>query len=40
MGPLPGDDKRVPLDVRQVEELRVGKLLRRKITYPRNDLSP
>jgi len=33
MGPLPGPNSRVPLDVRVIEEQRVGKLLRRKISY-------
>jgi len=33
MGPLPGADHRVPLEVRIEEEVRVGDLLRRKITY-------
>ena len=33
MGPLPGSANRVPLDVRVVEETRVGTLLRRKLTY-------
>jgi acetyl esterase/lipase len=33
MGELPGAAKRVPLDVRQVEEVRIENLLRRKITY-------
>lgn len=33
MGELPGQEKRVPLEVQQVEEVPVGKLVRRKITY-------
>src|SRR5438046_1732187 len=33
MGELPGEAKRVPLEVKQVEEVRVESLLRRKITY-------
>ena len=33
MGPLPGNEKRVPLDVQTVDEVRVGNLTQRKITY-------
>ncbi len=33
MGRLPGKEKRVPLDVRVIEEEQVGALIRRKITY-------
>jgi dienelactone hydrolase len=33
MGPLPSAAKKVPLDVKQVEEVKVGDLVRRKITY-------
>lgn len=33
MGPVPGPERRVPLDVKQVEEVRVGDLTRRKLTY-------
>ena len=33
MGELPGARKRVPLEVKQVEEARVGRLLRRKLSY-------
>jgi len=33
MGPLPGPEMRVPLDVKVEEEVRVGDLVRRKITY-------
>jgi dienelactone hydrolase len=33
MGPLPGADYRVPLDVKVDEEVKVGELTRRKITY-------
>lgn len=33
MGPLPGPEMRVPLDVKIEEEVRVGELVRRKITY-------
>ena len=33
MGPFPGPLRRVPLDVKTVEETRVGNLVRRKITY-------
>lgn len=33
MGPLPGADRRAPLEVRTEEEVRVGDLARRKITY-------
>lgn len=33
MGPLPSPLRRVPIDVKIVEEKRVGSLLRRKITY-------
>lgn len=33
MGPLPAADKRVPLDVKVLEETTVGKLTRRKIEY-------
>jgi putative heme-binding domain-containing protein len=33
MGELPGEAKRVPLDVKLIDEVRVGKLIRRKITY-------
>lgn len=33
MGPLPSPARRVPLDVKKVEEMKVGKLVRRKITY-------
>ena len=33
MGPLPGPRRRVPLDVKILEEKRVGALIRRKITY-------
>src|SRR5579871_2195608 len=32
MGPLPDASKKVPLDVKQVEEVRVGELVRRKLT--------
>ena len=32
-GPLPGAKSRVPLDVKLVEEKRIGKLTRRKVTY-------
>lgn len=33
MGPLPEESKSVPLEVKVVEEVKVGDLLRRKITY-------
>jgi len=33
MGRLPGKEKRVPLDVRVIEEEQVGALIRKKITY-------
>jgi dienelactone hydrolase len=33
MGELPGSTRRVPLDVSLIEEVRVGKLTRRKISY-------
>lgn len=33
MGPLPGNDKRSPLDVKVVEEVKVGQLVRRKLTF-------
>ena len=33
MGPVPGDDRRVPLDVEQEESVAVGNLTRRKITF-------
>jgi dienelactone hydrolase len=33
MGPLPGGERRVPLDVKTEEEVRVGDLVRRKVTY-------
>jgi lysophospholipase L1-like esterase/dienelactone hydrolase len=33
MGPLPSPLRRMPLAIKQVEEARVGKLVRRKITY-------
>lgn len=33
MGPLPGPEMRVPLEVKVEEEVRVGDLIRRKITY-------
>lgn len=33
MGHLPGSEKRTPLDVQVVEEARVGRLIRRKITF-------
>ena len=33
MGPLPDKDQRVPLDVKKIDEVRVGKLTRRKITF-------
>jgi lysophospholipase L1-like esterase/dienelactone hydrolase len=33
MGPLPGPEQRVPLDVRVEEETRLGKVTRRKISY-------
>lgn len=33
LGPLPGPQRRVPLDVKVVEETRVGALVRRRITY-------
>jgi dienelactone hydrolase len=33
MGPLPGPLRRVPLDVKVVEEKMIGKLIRRKLTY-------
>lgn len=33
MGPLPGKEKWVPLEVKQLEEIKVGQLLRRKISY-------
>jgi cephalosporin-C deacetylase-like acetyl esterase len=33
LGPLPGPNFRVPLDVQSGEELRVGRVIRRKITY-------
>ncbi|MBI2808315.1 MAG: DUF2920 family protein [Planctomycetes bacterium] len=33
MGPMPGPLQRVPLDVKVIEEKRVGDLIRRKITY-------
>ncbi len=32
-GPLPGEKARVPLDVKIVEEKKIGKLTRRKVTY-------
>jgi dienelactone hydrolase len=32
-GPLPSPTRRVPLDVRVIEEVRIGSLLRRKLTY-------
>ena len=32
-GPLPGEKSRVPLDVKIVEEKKIGKLTRRKVTY-------
>lgn len=33
MGKLPGDDKRVPADLKVLEEVKVGKLVRRKLSY-------
>lgn len=33
MGPLPDPSKKVPLEVKQVEEVKLGELVRRKITY-------
>jgi dienelactone hydrolase len=33
MGPLPGKKQRVPLDIKQIEEVHVGKLVRRRITF-------
>lgn len=33
MGPVPGRDKRVPLDVKQVDAVVVGELTRHKVTY-------
>src|SRR4051794_33866102 len=33
LGPLPGRDRRVPLDVKVVGEVRVGNLLRRSLTF-------
>lgn len=33
MGALPGKDRRVPLEVKQIEEVEVGKLRRRKLSY-------
>lgn len=33
MGPLPGDEKRCPLDLQVIEEVDAGKFVRRKITY-------
>lgn len=33
MGEVPGPAKRVPLDVKQIEEVQVGNLIRRRITY-------
>src|SRR4051812_22916311 len=33
MGEVPGGGKRVPLSVQSVEEVQIGKLIRRKITY-------
>lgn len=33
MGPLPGPERRVPLEMRVEEEVRVGDLVRRKLTY-------
>jgi pimeloyl-ACP methyl ester carboxylesterase len=33
MGPLPGDDARVPLDVKVVEEVKTAHFLRRKLTF-------
>jgi dienelactone hydrolase len=33
MGPLPGRARRAPIDVKVVEEKRIGKLVRRKITF-------
>jgi dienelactone hydrolase len=33
MGPLPGPEMRIPLDVRTEDEVRVGDLIRRKIAY-------
>ena len=32
-GPLPNTQQRVPLDVKMIEEVKVGKLVRRKLTY-------
>ncbi|MFM9966337.1 MAG: alpha/beta hydrolase family protein [Planctomycetaceae bacterium] len=32
-GPLPSQLRRVPLDVKVIEEIKVGKLIRRKLTY-------
>lgn len=32
-GPLPDAQQRVPLDVKVIEEIKVGKLIRRKLTY-------
>jgi dienelactone hydrolase len=33
MGPLPDASKRVPLEIQQLEEIRIGDLVRRKISY-------
>lgn len=33
MGPLPGEDRRVPLDVKQISEEKTEKYIRRKITF-------
>src|SRR5262245_50300276 len=33
MGPLPGAEKRVPLDAKVLEEVKVGPLVRRKLTF-------
>jgi acetyl esterase/lipase len=33
MGPLPGDDSKVPLDVKATEEVKTEKYLRRKLTF-------
>lgn len=33
MGPLPGDKFRVPLDVKMLDEQRIGRVIRRKVSY-------